>query len=178
HGAGEHQQQDQDLPFTPGRPGRRRERREQDHVEFPPRAPPVMGVEVVRQLGGQHDDPAGQNHAGGRRDEQDQAPLTAQRGVIQVRVGRVLLAWRWLVEFGQEPGQLSPFGWAHPPQLGLVYHDLIVPRLPASYLGTACALRAGWVSARPGQEPARTSVSWEKCVSLSTSTSVLSRSAT
>jgi len=98
-----------------------------------------MGIEVVRQGGGQQDDPAGQDHAAGGRDEQDQAPLTTQRGVVQVRVGPVRPGWRRLVEFGQQAGQLMPFGWGHPPQLALVYHDLIVPPTAASYLPPARA---------------------------------------
>ena len=88
HGAGEHQQQDQDLPFPPDRPGGRRERREQEHVEVHPDGAPVMRVEVVRQRGGEHHDPAGQDHAAAGRDEQRQPPLPAQPGVAQVRVGQ------------------------------------------------------------------------------------------
>jgi len=92
-----------------------------------------MGVEVVRQRGGQQDDPARQNHAGGRRDEQDQAPLTTKRGVIEYRSAGPARRRR-LVEFGQQPGQRAPLGRAHPSQLGLVYHGLIVPRkLEASW---------------------------------------------
>ena len=55
---------------------------------------------------------------------------------------RSLLVRRWLVEFGQASGQLPPFAQAHSPQLGHIYHGLIVPLQPARNLQAYYALRA------------------------------------
>ena len=87
HGADEHQQQDQDLALPPDRPRGRRERREQEHVEVHPDGTPVMRGEVVRQGGGEQHDPAGQDHAAGRRDEQRQPPFRRSDGSSTGRRG-------------------------------------------------------------------------------------------
>jgi len=66
-----------------------------------------------------------------------------QARVIEVQVGRVLLAWRRLVEFGQQPGQRAPLGRAHPSQLASSITALLFP--------------VSWKLAGTG-----TSVSWKK----------------
>ncbi len=53
-----------------------------------------------------------------------------------------LLAREWPVEFGQHCGQFPPFGRAHSPQLGHVYHGLIMPLQSERYLQANCALHA------------------------------------
>ena len=137
--------------MPPYRPRRRGERREQEYVEVHPDGPPVVRVEAVRQSGGEHHDPAGQDQAAGRRDEQGEPPLTTQRRVEPVRIGSG--RGGRLVELSDKPGQLAAFGLAHPAQFGLIYHFLIVRRPAARSLNVARG---------PGPPSAWPGVSWGK----------------
>jgi hypothetical protein len=59
-------------------------------------------VQMVRQRGVEHHDPAGQDYAAACHDDQRHPPFAAQLGVVEVRVNWIRGG---LVEFGERPGR-------------------------------------------------------------------------